>query len=227
VKEDPDFEKLRPNFMWPPVDIIEKTWERTAQFAKSPVSDAMKKRHKSPHPALNVCRRDEAVAADTAHSDTPAVDGGETAAQIFVGTDSAIIDAHGMKSEATHPSEDRGIFGVTEFTSVSVCTDWRGRARDITDHRSAGVPSQNERSAVLRRWSSISLGFWFSTSSPWCLLLREARLRISREQYRRAVRICQGCIDQGELFTSDQSQRSTGGLKNRFDNWDSAWLTWG
>jgi hypothetical protein len=33
AKEDPDFEKLRPNFMWLPVDIIKKTWECTAQFA--------------------------------------------------------------------------------------------------------------------------------------------------------------------------------------------------
>jgi hypothetical protein len=49
--------------MWLPVDIIKKTWERAAQFAKMPVGDVMKKRHKSPHPVLNVHRRDEAVAA--------------------------------------------------------------------------------------------------------------------------------------------------------------------
>jgi hypothetical protein len=48
VKEDPDFEKLHPNFTWLPVGIIQKTWECTTQFAKLPVSDVMKKRHKSP-----------------------------------------------------------------------------------------------------------------------------------------------------------------------------------
>jgi hypothetical protein len=33
-KEDPDFEKLRPNFMWLLVDIIEKAWECTTQLPR-------------------------------------------------------------------------------------------------------------------------------------------------------------------------------------------------
>ena len=33
-------------------------------------------------------------------SDTPAIDGGETAAQIFVGTESFVTDVEGMKSES-------------------------------------------------------------------------------------------------------------------------------
>jgi hypothetical protein len=97
-KEDPDFEKLRPNFMWPPVDITKKAWEGTAQFAKVPVSGATKKQCKPPHPALSAHRRDEAAAADTVCSDTPAIDGGETAAQVFVGTESAVCDARSVKS---------------------------------------------------------------------------------------------------------------------------------
>jgi hypothetical protein len=63
------------------------------------MSTILKKRYKSPNPALNVHRRDEPVATDTVYSDTPAIGGGETAAQIFVGTRSYITDVEGMKTE--------------------------------------------------------------------------------------------------------------------------------
>jgi hypothetical protein len=46
-----------------------------------------------------VRRRDEPVATDTVFSDTPAIDGGETCAQIFVGADALVADVCGMKSE--------------------------------------------------------------------------------------------------------------------------------
>jgi hypothetical protein len=49
---------------------------------------------------VNVHCRDEPVATDTVFSDTPAIDGGETAAQIFVGTKSFVTDVKGMKSES-------------------------------------------------------------------------------------------------------------------------------
>jgi hypothetical protein len=48
---------------------------------------------------MNAHRRDEPVVIDTAYSDTPAIDGGETAAQIFVGTKSLVTDVEGMKSD--------------------------------------------------------------------------------------------------------------------------------
>jgi hypothetical protein len=46
---------------------------------------------------MNVQRRPEAVATDTVFSDTPAVDSGDMAAQIFVGVESLVTDAEGMK----------------------------------------------------------------------------------------------------------------------------------
>ena len=39
------------------------------------------------------------MATDTVYSDTPAIDGGEKIAQIFVGTRSLITDVYGIKSE--------------------------------------------------------------------------------------------------------------------------------
>ena len=45
----------------------------------------------------------EPVATDTIQLDTPAIDGGETYVQIFIGTCSLIMDVYGMKSPAQFP----------------------------------------------------------------------------------------------------------------------------
>jgi hypothetical protein len=95
----PDYDKLRPLFGWMPAKTIQKTFENTTQFARMPTGTILKKHYKSPYPALNVHRRDEPVATDTVFSDTPAIDGGETCAQIFVGTETLVTDVYGMKSE--------------------------------------------------------------------------------------------------------------------------------
>ena len=96
----PDYERFRPLFGWLPTATIKRTFEITTQYARMPMSTVLKKRYKSPNPAVNVHRRDEPVATDTVFSDTPAIDGGETAAQIFVGTESFVTDVEGMKSES-------------------------------------------------------------------------------------------------------------------------------
>jgi hypothetical protein len=59
----------------------------------------MKKWCKSSHPAQSVHHCDEAIAADTVCSNAPAIDGGETAAQVFVGTESAVCGVCGVKSD--------------------------------------------------------------------------------------------------------------------------------
>jgi hypothetical protein len=97
--QDPDYEKLRPLFGWMNAKTVKKTFENTTQHARMPHATILKKHYKSPYPALNVRRRDEPVATDTVFSDTPAIDGGETCAQIFVGTDALVTDVCGMKSK--------------------------------------------------------------------------------------------------------------------------------
>jgi hypothetical protein len=85
----PDYEKLRPLFgCWLPTDITKCTFEVMKQYARMPMSTLLKKRYKSPNPSMNVHRCDEAVATDTVYSDKPAIDGGVTTPQIFVGTKS-------------------------------------------------------------------------------------------------------------------------------------------
>jgi hypothetical protein len=64
-----------------------------------PHGTILKKHCKSPFPALNVKRQDEPVTADTVFSDTPAIDGGETCAQIFGGTETLVTDLYGMKNK--------------------------------------------------------------------------------------------------------------------------------
>ena len=59
----------------------------------------LRKTYKSPFPALNVHRRNEAVATDTVYADVPAVDNGSTIAQIYAGRTSLVTDVYAMKTE--------------------------------------------------------------------------------------------------------------------------------
>ena len=73
--------------------------EQSTQWEVSlPNTFPMKRHLKSRNPALTVPRRHEAVATDTAFSDTPAVDSGVKQAQVFVGRDTLVADAYPMKS---------------------------------------------------------------------------------------------------------------------------------
>ena len=90
---------MRPKFGWLSTDTIRETFKRTTQYVRLPGSEILKKRYKSPFPALNVYRREEPVAMDTVFSEVPAIDDGSTCAQLYVGTKSTVSDVYGMKSE--------------------------------------------------------------------------------------------------------------------------------
>jgi hypothetical protein len=89
----------------------------TTQYARGRVSDTLKQHWR--FPACNVKRLNEPVATDTVFSDTPAVDCGVTAAQIFVGHESLVADVYGLKTdkEFVNTLEDnipeRGAHGQT------------------------------------------------------------------------------------------------------------------
>jgi hypothetical protein len=91
-KRNPDYASLRPLFGWLSPDIIKKTFENTTQYARIPTGTLLKRTFKSPNPALNVAQRHEAVVCDIVYSDTPAVNDGSTAAVLFVGMESQVID---------------------------------------------------------------------------------------------------------------------------------------
>ena len=72
----------------------------TTQFMKMALSTYLQKRHQTPHPAANLIRRNEKDVTDMVYFDTPAVDGGKTAAQIFTGRASKFTSVHGLKGES-------------------------------------------------------------------------------------------------------------------------------
>jgi hypothetical protein len=95
----PDYAALRPLFGWLSTDIIQKTFEKTTQYARLPTGTMLKRTFQSPNPALNVHRRNESVACDIVYADVPAVDDGSEAAVIFTGTETQVTDIYGIKTD--------------------------------------------------------------------------------------------------------------------------------
>ena len=90
---DRDYEKLKPYFAWIPTKLIKRTFMNSTQYGFMPVSPDgnLFKRWKSPNPAMNVFRLQDDLLTDKIHSNTPAIDGGFTEAQVFFGRKSHII----------------------------------------------------------------------------------------------------------------------------------------
>ena len=93
-----DWEKLRKYFAWLPKGVVEKTFKATTQLARIPMSTHLQRHYRSPFPALNVQRRNEALATDTVYADVPDIEHGHTAAQFFVGLSSLVSDVYGVSS---------------------------------------------------------------------------------------------------------------------------------
>ena len=64
-----------------------------------PNGKILKTHYRSPHPTLNIPRWPEDLGTDTFFLDTPALDGGQTCAQIYAGHKSRARHAYSMKSE--------------------------------------------------------------------------------------------------------------------------------
>ena len=93
-----DYESKRKYFAHLPADIIRNTFKNTTQNMKLPPSTNLHKMFKSPNPSANLKRRDEADATDMIYSNTPAINGGEKCAHIFVGKKSKLTDAYKVKN---------------------------------------------------------------------------------------------------------------------------------
>ena len=63
-----DYTNLRPYFGWVNAATIQKTFENTTQWATTPTRFPMREHFKSRFPALNIPRRNEAIATDTLYS---------------------------------------------------------------------------------------------------------------------------------------------------------------
>ena len=95
-----DWKSLRPYFGWQSEQVIKNTYQVTSRFGGTiPQHDYLKKHFKSRNPVFNIPRRNEAVTTDTIFSDTPAINDGSTMAQFFVGRDTFVCDAYGIKTQ--------------------------------------------------------------------------------------------------------------------------------
>ena len=80
--------------------VIKDTYQVTSRFGGTiPQHDYLKKHFKSRNPVVNIPRRHDPVATDAIFSDTPAINDGSTMAHFFVGRDTLVCDAYGIKSQ--------------------------------------------------------------------------------------------------------------------------------
>ena len=96
-----DYESKRKYFAHLPVVNVKATLKYTTQNMRLPPSTYLHKMFKSPNPSANLRRRDEADATDQIFSDTPAINGGETSAHLFVGKKSKLTDAYKAKDNSS------------------------------------------------------------------------------------------------------------------------------
>ena len=104
-----DFNRLKPNFAFVPVERIKHTLEHTTQYARADARLPLRKHFKTRFPAANISRLNEVVATDTFFSDTPSHDdgimghGGATMVQLFSGVTSLLTAVFPMSSESQMP----------------------------------------------------------------------------------------------------------------------------
>ena len=98
---DMDYESKRKYFAHLPASVVKATFKHTTQNMKLPPSTYLHKMFKSPNPSANLKRRDEADATDQIFSDTPAINGGEKSAHLFVGKKSKLTDAYKSKDSSS------------------------------------------------------------------------------------------------------------------------------
>jgi hypothetical protein len=88
-----DYTSLQRFFAWLPINMIKETFKNSTQYGFQPSSPDgnLFKRWHSPNPAMNVFRLNDDLLTDKVYSDTPAISGGQTEAQIFFGRKCHII----------------------------------------------------------------------------------------------------------------------------------------
>ncbi len=184
----PHYDALRPNFGWSPADAIKKTFECTTQWARMVERYPFRKHFKSRFPALNVIRRNEAVATDTVFSDTPAVASGCKVAQIFAGCKTFVVDIYPMKLEAdfvrTLQDNIRERGAMTKLISDMAKVETSSRVNDIlrlySIQNGHSEPYHEHQNPAERRYQTVkrfSINIMERTGAPantWLLAMQYA-----------------------------------------------------
>jgi len=141
-----EYAALCPHFAWLPADIIQQTFEITMQYAQMPYNTVLRWWYKSPNPAFNMMHQNKPVASDTIYSDTPAIDRGETYAQLFVGTKTLLTDIYGMKSPAN--------FHSTLVGNITACSAPTKLISDRAQVKVSKYVQENLCTLFIRAWQS-------------------------------------------------------------------------
>ena len=80
----------------------------------------MKKHLKSRNPALNIPRRHEAVATDTAFSHTPAVESGFKQAQMFAGRDTLVAIHYNLYSLKSSDTYEHSLIHQNLYCTINI-----------------------------------------------------------------------------------------------------------
>ena len=159
----PDYAKLRPFFGWLSADCIQKTFAQTTQYARLPTGTLLKRAYKSANPAMNVLRRNEAVACDIVYADVPAVDDGSTAAVIFAGIDTQVTDIYGIKTDKQFVNtledniRDRGAPHklISDSAQVEISNKVQGILRALFISAWQSEPHQQQQNYAERRYQTV------------------------------------------------------------------------
>ena len=180
-----DWETLRRFFGWASVDMVERTFQATTQMGRLSNAVHLKKHYRSPNPALNVHHHQEPVATDYVYADVPAVDDGSMGAQIFVGTESEVCDAQGLKSpkQFVNSLEDniRKRGAMDKLLSDRAQTEIGTRAQDILralfisswqsePHQQQQNPTERKYQ-TLKRYTNTILSRTGAPANTWLLCL--------------------------------------------------------
>jgi hypothetical protein len=96
-----DYELKQKYFAHLPASVVKATFKHTTQNMRLPPSTYLNKMFKSPNPSANLKQRDEADSTNQIFSDTPAINGGEKSAHLFVGKKLKLTDAYKSKDSSS------------------------------------------------------------------------------------------------------------------------------
>ena len=223
-----DWETLRRFFGWASVNLVEKTFQVMMQMGRLSNAIHLKKHYRSPNPALNVRRHQEPVATDYVYADVANVDDGSMGAQIFVGTESEVCDAQGLKSpkQFVNSLEDniwkRG--AMDKLLSDRAQTEIGMRVQDILralfisswqsePHQQQQNPSERKYQ-MLKRYTNTILSRTGVPANTWllcllyvCFLLN--RLACQSLQWQTPLEALEGSTPDIHCFVSPSGTLST------------------
>ena len=145
---DIDYQSMQPYFSWITTDLIKATFKNSTQYGFMPSSDCgnIFKRWRAPNPAMNLFRLQDDLLTDKISSNTPAIDGSFTDAQVFFGR-----KLHILQVERITPSH-KFIHCLQDFVN-----EWGAPLRLLGDH------ANNQRShQVMDYLRLLWIGWWCS-----------------------------------------------------------------